>query len=107
MLFVSLRFLRAHDAGDTAGSGVLVQNALAGSLVDRGNGGDNSLVSVGGTGRNGGLCLLDNRLQVGLDGLVVRGLLGSLTNAVFLGFNVGHNTTSFMNHNVLFILPYF
>ena len=46
MLFVSLRFLRAHDAGDTAGSGVLVQNALARGLVDGGNGGDDNVVDA-------------------------------------------------------------
>ena len=70
-----------------------MQNALARGLVDGGNGGDDSLVGVGGARGDGGLCLLDNCFQVGLDGLVVGGLFGGLTHTVFLGFNVWHNAT--------------
>ncbi len=59
-----------HTA-DLARSGVLLDDTLSASLVDRGNSSQDSCVLVSGFSIDGSVCLLDDCFQVGLNGLVV------------------------------------
>lgn len=79
-----------HTA-DLARSGVLLDDTLSASLVDRGNSSQDGCVLVSGIRIDGSVCLLDDCFQVGLNGLVVSLLCSSLHDAVLLRFDVRHS----------------
>ena len=79
-----------HTA-DLAASGVLLDDTLSASLVDRGNSSQDGCVLVSGIRIDGSVCLLDDCFQVGLNGLVVSLLSCSLHDAVLLRFDVRHS----------------
>ena len=63
--------------------------------------------TVTGAGGNGGVCLLDDCFQVGLDRFVVQSLFFRLHHTVFLRLNIRHRTTSLIPITVQFIIPLF
>ena len=76
---------------DLAASGVLLDDTLSASLVDRGNSSQDGCVLVSGIRIDGSVCLLDDCFQVGLNGLVVSLLCSSLRDTVLLRFDVRHS----------------